>query len=102
MLQIAAERFQTYEKKPFLFMECMPILQQMPKFDPMSAMEEIVTDSDDNNAAVQDGEKKLPAINVIGEPMGSNIPRPRDPRHQSGSKERSNRSPTWKHRVQSH
>jgi type IV secretory pathway VirB10-like protein len=78
MLQMSAEIFKITHGKLFLFLDCLPILQQMPKFDPMcEKIEEIViddVDGDDDDVVPRD--KKPAAVNVIGAPMGSGIPRP--------------------------
>lgn len=81
LCDIAAENFKVAQGKAFLFLDCVPILQQLPKFDPMcKEIDEIVIDDDDvaggADDAVQEDEKKAVAVNLIGAPMGSGKPRP--------------------------
>jgi hypothetical protein len=75
--RLAAIEFLNAQDKEFKFLQCVEILHQMPKFNPMK-------DDDDEIELTQepsddDGGGKpraRPSINKIGKPMGSGIGRP--------------------------
>lgn len=74
---IAATNFHEHYDKPFKFIHCVPILQQLPKFDPESGMDpEEVIEIEDDDFDVTNGDKKPSAVNKIGNPMGANMARP--------------------------
>jgi hypothetical protein len=73
MCDLAAENFKVARGKTFLFLDCVPILQQLPKFDPMcEEIDEIVIDDDDDaECVVPEEEKKAAVVNLIGAPKWS-------------------------------
>jgi len=80
-IDLAMEKYLEEEGRPFPFKECVPILHQMPKFDPMVEVEEIVIDDDDEDdddgdPSTPNSDKKPAAVNSIGAPMGAGMPRP--------------------------
>jgi hypothetical protein len=93
-IELAMERYLEEEGRPFPFKECVAILHQMPKFDPMFEVEEIEIDDDDEEEDDEDpstpnSDKKPAAVNSIGAPMGAGKPRPLDPRQQREPSRRS-------------
>ena len=78
-IRLAMEKYLEEEGRPFLFEDCVPILHQMPKFDPMIEVEEIEIDDDDAEEEADEsssGNKKPAAVNKIGAPMGAGMSRP--------------------------
>jgi hypothetical protein len=80
-IDLAMEKYLEGEGRPFPFKECVPILHQMPKFDPMVEVEEIEIDDDeeddeDGDPSTPNSDKKPAAVNSIGAPMGAGMPRP--------------------------
>jgi hypothetical protein len=77
--KIAAVNFHEHHDRPFKFLHCVSILQQLPKFDPMGADDEVI-DLLDAAEDEDDGMDKKPAAkgttNKIGKPMGAQMARP--------------------------
>ena len=74
----AIEQYEEELDKPFPFKDCVPILHEMPKFDPMIELPVIEiddTDDIDNDDSVT-SDRKPAAVNNIGAPMGARMPRP--------------------------
>jgi hypothetical protein len=70
---IAAENFHEHHDRHFKFLHCVSILNQLPKFDPGSAVDpDTVIEIDDEDVDMEDGDKKPSARNKIGNPMGAN------------------------------
>ena len=63
-----------FRGKPWRYGSCVTILHQLPKFNPKLNFGEEESDDDDPNAAGEDGLKR--SHNTIGNPMGTNLPRP--------------------------
>jgi hypothetical protein len=72
--KIAADNYRDAEGHAFPFLNCVEVLHQLPKFNPM------VDDADrssDVAAEDSDGDKKPAAsVNKIGAPMGASLKRP--------------------------
>jgi hypothetical protein len=77
-IEQANELFNEIEGKQFKFDKCIPILHQMPKFNPMKKWNSD-DEEEDTDDEVPDGEKKRAAvttINEVSEPMGARLTRP--------------------------
>jgi No apical meristem-associated C-terminal domain len=78
IIKAATEEFLDIEGKPFWFENCVPILQEMPKFDPMVAeyVDEELPSEDDKDGAAMETRKVAPKVNQISAPMGAGKVRP--------------------------
>ena len=80
--KIAATNFGEFYDKPFKFLHCVSILQQLPKFDPMGADDEVIDllEAGEDDGDDGDDMDKKPAAkgstNKIGKPMGAQMARP--------------------------
>jgi hypothetical protein len=83
--KLAANNFWEFYARPFKFLHCVSILQQLPKFDPMGADDEVIDlleageDDGGGDDDTMDKDKKPAAkgsTNKIGKPMGALMARP--------------------------
>ena len=80
--KIAATNFGEFYDRPFKFLHCVSILQQLPKFDPMGADDEVIDllEAGEDDGDDGDDMDKKPAAkgstNKIGKPMGAQMARP--------------------------
>jgi hypothetical protein len=79
-IEHACTKYQEDLDEPFPFKDCVPILHQMPKFDPMIEVEEIVIEDNEDDPSstmsTASGDRKPAAVNRVGAPMGAGKPRP--------------------------
>jgi hypothetical protein len=72
--KIAADNYRDAEGRAFVFIHCVEVLHQLPKFNPM------IDDADRSSDVVaedSDADKKPAAsVNKIGAPMGASLKRP--------------------------
>jgi hypothetical protein len=80
MLLIATDKFQEHHQRPFKFLHCVEILQQLPKFDPMGVDDEAIDELPANDDGVgnngSEPANKATTTNKIGKPMGAGMARP--------------------------
>jgi hypothetical protein len=64
-IDLAIKKYEEATKKSFSYKSCVPILQDLPNYDPMCSNTDIIFSSDD------EGEDSPPvaAVNYIGAPM---------------------------------
>ena len=80
--KIAATNFGEFYDRPFKYLHCVLILQQLPKFDPMGADDEVIDllEAGEDDGDDGDDMDKKPAAkgstNKIGKPMGAQMARP--------------------------
>ena len=77
-VSLALKAYAKFEKKPFPYEDCIPILNQMPKFFPMTKAEKAAKRAAIPDAVFEDDDSDTESspVNEIGAPMGASMPRP--------------------------